>query len=89
VWPSSSLSGMSSLPYSAETQWASSFWPLRPLVQRAVATLRPMCFCTIEDGWCVCPDCVERELGSTTVVTPVAVEAWTSSWWNDRGHVGS
>jgi hypothetical protein len=22
------------------------------------------------------------------VVTPVAVEVWMSSWWNDRGHVG-
>jgi hypothetical protein len=33
--------------------------------------------------------CVERELGDIVVVTPVAVEVWMSSWWNDRGHVGS
>jgi hypothetical protein len=26
-------------------------------------------------------------LGSIVVVTPIAVEAWTPSWWNDRGHV--
>jgi hypothetical protein len=56
VWPSSSSSGMSSLPCSVETQWVSSFWPLRPLVQRVVAMLRHVCFCTIEDERCVCPD---------------------------------
>jgi hypothetical protein len=28
--------------------------------------------------------CVERGLGSTVAVTPIAVEAWTPSWWNDR-----
>jgi hypothetical protein len=28
-----------SLPCSIGTQWASSFWPLHPLVQRAIATL--------------------------------------------------
>jgi hypothetical protein len=33
--------------------------------------------------------CVERGLGSTVAVTPVAVEAWTPSWWNDWGHVES
>jgi hypothetical protein len=33
--------------------------------------------------------CIERGLGSTVVVAPVAVEAWTPSWWNDRGHVES
>jgi hypothetical protein len=33
--------------------------------------------------------CVEREVGGIVVVTPVAVEVWMSSWWNDRGHVGS
>jgi hypothetical protein len=32
--------------------------------------------------------CVERELGGIVVVTPVAVEVWMSSWWNDRGHIG-
>jgi hypothetical protein len=33
--------------------------------------------------------CVERELSGIVVVTPIAVEVWMSSWWNDRGHVGS
>jgi hypothetical protein len=33
--------------------------------------------------------CVERGLGGIVIVTPVAVEVWMSSWWNDRGHVGS
>jgi hypothetical protein len=32
--------------------------------------------------------CVERGLGGIVVVTPIAVEVWMSSWWNDRGHVG-
>jgi hypothetical protein len=50
VWPSFSLSSVSSLPCSVEMQWASSFWPLHQLVQHIVAMLRPMCFCTVEDG---------------------------------------
>jgi hypothetical protein len=33
--------------------------------------------------------CVERELGGTVVVIPVAIEVRMSSWRNDRGHVGS
>jgi hypothetical protein len=32
--------------------------------------------------------CVERGLGSIVVVTPVVVEVWVLSWWNDRGYVG-
>jgi hypothetical protein len=32
--------------------------------------------------------CVERGIGGTVVVTPVIVEVWSSSWWNDRGQVG-
>jgi hypothetical protein len=32
--------------------------------------------------------CIERGLGGIVVVTPIAVEVWMSSWWNDRGHVG-
>jgi hypothetical protein len=32
--------------------------------------------------------CVERGLGGIVVVTPVAVEVWMLSWWNDRGHIG-
>jgi hypothetical protein len=49
VWQSSSLFDVSSFPYSAETLWALSFWPLHPLVQRVMAMLRPVCFCAIED----------------------------------------
>jgi hypothetical protein len=30
--------------------------------------------------------CVERELGSTVAITPIVVEAWISSWWNDWSH---
>jgi hypothetical protein len=33
--------------------------------------------------------CVEGGLGGIVVIPPVAVEVWMSSWWNDRGHVGS
>jgi hypothetical protein len=33
--------------------------------------------------------CVERGLCGIVIVTPVAVEVWMSSWWNDRGHVES
>jgi hypothetical protein len=32
--------------------------------------------------------CVERGLGGIVSVTPVAIEVWMSSWWNDRGYVG-
>jgi hypothetical protein len=31
--------------------------------------------------------CVERGLGGTVVVTPIAIEVWMSSWWNDWSHV--
>jgi hypothetical protein len=79
VWLSSFLSGVSSLPYSAETQWASSFWPLCPLVQHAVTTLCHVCFCTSRMDGARGRICVERELGSTVAVTPVAVEVWISS----------
>jgi hypothetical protein len=50
VRPSSSLSGVGSFPCSAEMQWTLIFWPLHPLVQHAVAMLRPMCLYAIEDG---------------------------------------
>jgi hypothetical protein len=33
--------------------------------------------------------CIERGLGGIVVVTPIAVEVWMSSWWNDRGYIGS
>jgi hypothetical protein len=33
--------------------------------------------------------CVERGLGGIVIVTPVAMEVWMSSWWNDRGHIES
>jgi hypothetical protein len=81
VWPSSSLSSVSSFPYSAEMLRSLSFWPLRLLVQRAVAMLRPMCGYTVEDEGCVRPNLRrERGLGSTIVITPVAIEVRTSSW---------
>jgi hypothetical protein len=50
VRPSSSLSGGSSFPCSAEMQQALIFWPLRPLVLHTMATLHPVCLCAIEDG---------------------------------------
>jgi hypothetical protein len=49
VWPSSFLLGGSSFPYSVEMQQALIFWPLRPLVLHAVARLRTVCLCAIED----------------------------------------
>jgi hypothetical protein len=36
-------------PCSVEMLWALSFWPLHPLVLRAVATLCPMHLCAVED----------------------------------------
>jgi hypothetical protein len=56
VRPSSSLSGVSSLPYSVETSWTSSFWHLHPLVQCAATMPCPVCFCAVEDGRCVRSD---------------------------------
>jgi hypothetical protein len=35
------------------------------------------------------PDLRREGLGGIVAVTPIAVEVWTSSSWNDRGHVGS
>jgi hypothetical protein len=84
VRPYSFLFGVSSLPCSAETQWALSFWPLRPLVRRVVAMLRPMCFCTVEDGRLMCLNL--QELGGIVPVTSVVLDAWMSSWWNNRSH---
>jgi hypothetical protein len=33
--------------------------------------------------------CVDRGLGGIVIITPIAVEVWMLSWWNDRGHVES
>jgi hypothetical protein len=88
VWPSSSLSGMSSFPCSAKMQWALIFWPLHLLVQYVVVMLRPVCFHAIEDGWYRPLDSHREGVGGIVVVTPVAVEVWMLSWWNDRGRVG-
>jgi hypothetical protein len=33
--------------------------------------------------------CVERGLGGIVIITPIAIELWMSSWWNDQGHVES
>jgi hypothetical protein len=49
TWPSSSLSGGNNLPCSAEMQQALIFWPFRLLVLRAMATLRPLHLCAVED----------------------------------------
>jgi hypothetical protein len=32
---------------------------------------------------------IERGLVGIVAVTPIAVEVWMSSWWNNPGHVGS
>jgi hypothetical protein len=77
-------------PYSAEMQQALIFWPLHPLVQHVVAMLRPVCFCAVEDGCGTGARIrVERGVGGIVAITPIAAEVWMSSWWNDRGHVGS
>jgi hypothetical protein len=89
VWSSSSLSSVNSFSCSAETLWVLSFWPLHLLAQRAVAMLRPVCFCAVEDGWYMHPDLRREGVGGIVAVTLVTIEVWTSSWWNDRGHVGS
>jgi hypothetical protein len=68
------LIGGSSFPYSAEMQYALIFWPLHPLVQHAVAMLRPVCFCVVEDGRYGHPDLRREGVGGIVVVTPVAVE---------------
>jgi hypothetical protein len=31
--------------------------------------------------------CVESGVCGIVAVTPIAIEVWTSWWWNDRGHV--
>jgi hypothetical protein len=49
VRSSSSLSGESSFPCSTEMQQTLIFWPLRLLVLHAVATLRPVYLCVVED----------------------------------------
>jgi hypothetical protein len=33
--------------------------------------------------------CVKRGLGGIVAITTITVEIWMSSWWNDRGYVGS
>jgi hypothetical protein len=33
--------------------------------------------------------CVERGLGGIVAITPVTVEVWTTSWWNEWSHVRS
>jgi hypothetical protein len=48
-----------------------------------------VCFRTIRDGRCVCPDLRREGVRQNSCHHPVAVEVWISSWWNDRGHIGS
>jgi hypothetical protein len=54
-----------------------------------MAMLRPVCFCVVEDGRYVRPDLSREGVGGIVAVTLIAVEVWTSWWWNGRGHVGS
>jgi hypothetical protein len=49
----------------------------------------PVCFYAIGDGRYGHPNLRREGVGGTGVVTPIAVEVWMSSWWNDRGHIGS
>jgi hypothetical protein len=37
----------------------------------------------------VCPNLCREGVGGIVVVTPITIEVWMSSWWNDRGDVGS
>jgi hypothetical protein len=37
----------------------------------------------------MCLDSCKEGVGGIVVVTPVAVEVWSSSWWNEQSHVGS
>jgi hypothetical protein len=46
-------------------------------------------FCVVEDGQYVRPDLRREGVGGIVAITPIAIEVWTSSWWNDRGHVRS
>jgi hypothetical protein len=68
-------------------QQALIFWPLSLLVLRAMATLCPVHFCAVEDRRHGRPDLRRGGLGGTVAVTPVAVEVWMLSSWNDWGHV--
>jgi hypothetical protein len=74
---------------SAEMQQTLIFWPLRLLVLRAVVMLCHVCLCAVEDGRHGLPDLRREGVRWYVVVTPIAVEVWMSSWWNDRGHVRS
>jgi hypothetical protein len=53
-----------------------------------MAMLRPVCFYAVEDGRYVRSDLRREGVGGIVTVTPVVVEVWTSSWWNDQGHIG-
>jgi hypothetical protein len=37
----------------------------------------------------MCLDLHRGGVGGIVAITPIAIEVWTSLWWNDRGHVGS
>jgi hypothetical protein len=87
--PSSFLSGGNSSPYSAEMQQALIFWPLYLLVLRVMAMLCHVRLCAVEAGRYGLSDLHREGLSGIVVVTPVVVEVWMPSWWNDRGHVGS
>jgi hypothetical protein len=67
-------------PYSMESCGALIIWPLHSLVWRVVAMPWPVRPCAMKVGGTCARIFIERELGGTIVVTPVAVEVWMSSW---------
>jgi hypothetical protein len=54
-----------------------------------MAMLRPMCFCAVKDRRYVRPDLCREGVGGIVAITPIYVEVWTLSRWNDYGHIGS
>jgi hypothetical protein len=48
------------------------------------------CVLLCRRGWVVMRlDLHRGGVGGIVAITPIAIEVWTSLWWNDRGHVGS
>jgi hypothetical protein len=60
-------------------RWCNMLWPCFVLCAPMSSRMGSVC------TWI----CVERGLGGIVVAAPVVVDVWTSSWWNDRRHVGS
>jgi hypothetical protein len=66
-------------------QQALIFWPLHPLVPRAMAMLCPVCLLLLRTSDMGAWICIEWGLGGIVAVTPVALEIWMPSWWNNWG----